>query len=411
MEIDGDRLLADLRELAGFGRCGRGVHRPFLSQADRDARDWLVQRMRAAGLDARIDGIGSVYGECRGVDRALLIGSHTDSVPRGGWLDGALGVIYGLEIARARSESGEPESLGVDVVSFADEESAYLGMAGSRAFCGSLSDAEIDAARHEEGRSLREALTEAGYAGRPLVRLDPARHVAYLEAHIEQGPRLEAEGRRIGVVGAIVGIRRIRVTFAGRADHAGTTPMHLRRDAGGALIEFCHQLRPRLEESRGADGVWNLGQVAFHPGVGNVVPGSAEVLVEYRHPSVEGLERMEAEVQATVAAADGRGGVKADARRALALPPTALDGELAGLIAAAARGRGEEPLQMASGAGHDAMVLRSRLPAAMLFVPSIGGRSHDVAEDTDRRTSSSGAVMVMWSERSRRKRRGREGIR
>jgi hypothetical protein len=157
MEIDGDRLLADLRELAGFGRCGRGVHRPFLSQADRDARDWLVQRMRAA---ARRPPTGRQR-YCATADRALLIGSHTDSVPRGGWLDGALGVIYGLEIARARSESGEPGSLGVDVVSFADEESAYLGMAGSRAFCGYLSDAEIDAARHEEGRSLREALTEA----------------------------------------------------------------------------------------------------------------------------------------------------------------------------------------------------------------------------------------------------------
>jgi N-carbamoyl-L-amino-acid hydrolase len=382
MRIDGDRLLADLRELAGFGRCGTGVHRPFLSQEDREARDWLVRRMRDAGLDARIDGIGSVIGQSRGVERALLIGSHTDTVPRGGWLDGALGVLYGLEIARAWSESGEPGPLGVDVISFADEESAYLGMAGSRAFCGYLSDTEIDAASHEEGRSLREALVEAGYAGRPFVRLDPDRYVAYLEAHIEQGPRLEAEGRRIGVVTGIVGIRRIRVNFSGQPDHAGTTPMHLRRDAGAALIEFCNGLRPRLEETRSADGVWNMGQVAFHPGVGNVVPGSAEVLIEYRDQSVESLDRMEAEIQTAVAAADGRGDVAAEATPSLGLAPTTLDAELAGLIAAAARARGEEPLQMPSGAGHDAMVLSSRVAAAMLFVPSIGGRSHDVAEDT-----------------------------
>lgn len=382
MRIDGDRLLADLRELAGFGRCGTGVHRPFLSQPDREARDWLVRKMCDAGLDARIDGIGNVFGQSRGVARALLIGSHTDTVPRGGWLDGALGVIYGLEIARARCESGEAGPLGVDVISFADEESAYLAMAGSRAFCGCLSDAEIEAARHEGSRSLREALVEAGYAGRPLVRLAPDRHVAYLEAHIEQGPRLEAEGRRVGVVTGIVGIRRIRVTFSGRADHAGTTPMHLRRDAGGALVEFCHELRPRLEETRSPEGVWNLGQVAFDPGVGNVVPGSAEVLIEYRDQSVERLDRMEAEIQAAVAAADGRGGIKAEATQPLGLTPTTLDRNLAGLIAAAARGRGEEPLLMPSGAGHDAMVLSSRLPAAMLFVPSIGGRSHDVAEDS-----------------------------
>ena len=408
MRIDGDRLLADLRELAGFGRCGTGVHRPFLSQADRAARDWLVRRMCDAGLDARIDGIGNVLGQFCGVERALLIGSHTDTVPRGGWLDGALGVIYGLEIARAWSESGEPGPLGVDVISFADEESAYLGMAGSRAFCGYLSDAEIEAAGHEEGRSLREALAEAGYADRRFFKLAPDRHLAYLEAHIEQGPRLEAEGRRIGVVTGIVGIRRIRATFSGRADHAGTTPMHLRKDAGVALIEFCHELWPRLEETRGTDGVWNLGQVAFDPGVGNVVPGSAEVLIEYRNQSVEVLDRMEAEIQGAVAAADGRGGVTAEATQPLGLTPTALDTDLAGLIAAAARGRGVEPLQMPSGAGHDAMVLSSRLPAAMLFVPSIGGRSHDVAEDTTEADIVLGAQVMADAVRAFLERASRE---
>ncbi|GAG25834.1 unnamed protein product, partial [marine sediment metagenome] len=256
------------------------------------------------------------------VERALLIGSHTDTVPRGGWLDGALGVIYGLEIARARSEAGEAGPLGVDVISFADEESAYLAMAGSRSFCGVLSDAELQAAGHEQGRSLREALAEAGYADRPFAKLDPDRQVAFLEAHIEQGPRLEAEGRRIGVVTGIVGIRRIQVTFSGQSDHAGTTPMHLRKDAGAALIEFCHQLRPRLEEARDSDSVWNLGQVAFRPGVGNVVPGAAEVLIEYRDQSVEVLDRMEAEIQMAVAAADGRGGVAVEATQPLGLAPT-----------------------------------------------------------------------------------------
>ncbi len=382
MQIDGDRLLADLRELAGFGRCGTGVHRPFLSREDLEARDWLVRRMGEAGLDSRIDGIGNVYGQSPGVPRALLIGSHTDTVPKGGWLDGTLGVVYGLEIARARIESGEPGPLGIDVISFADEESAYLGMAGSRSFCGLLSEAEIEAAGHEGGKTLREVLADAGYAGREFVRLDPERHLAYLEAHIEQGPRLEAEGRRIGVVTGIVGIRRIRVTFTGEANHAGTTPMHLRRDAGAALMAFCHELRGRLEETRSADGVFNLGQVSLHPGVANVVPGSAEVLIEYRDQSVEALDRMDAEIQTAVAAADGRDGVAAAASRTLGLTPTGVDPELAGLLAAAARGCGVEPLQMPSGAGHDAMVVGSRIPAAMLFVPSIGGRSHDVAEDT-----------------------------
>jgi len=382
MKINHARLLADLHQLAEFGKLERGVHRPFLSPQDLEAREWLLRRMHDAGLEAQIDGIGNVYGQAQGVARAILIGSHTDTVPNGGWLDGALGVIYGLEIARAWVEAGAAVGPGVDVISFADEESAYLAMAGSRAFCGYLSDADIEAATHEEGRSLREALVEAGYGGRPFARLDPDRHVAYLEAHIEQGPRLEAEGKRIGVVTGIVGIRRIQVTFSGQADHAGTTPMLLRRDAGAALIEFCHELRPRLEDSRSADGVWNMGQVAFHPGVGNVVPGSAEVLIEYRDQSVEVLDGMEAEIHAAVAAADGRGGVAVSATQPLGLPPTAVDTDIAELISAAAQGRGEAPVHMPSGAGHDAMVLSSQLPTAMLFVPSIGGRSHDVAEDT-----------------------------
>jgi N-carbamoyl-L-amino-acid hydrolase len=338
--------------------------------------------MDEAGLEAEIDGIGNVYGQARAVSQAILVGSHTDTVPNGGWLDGALGVIYGLEIARSWSEAGGPARAGVDVISFADEESAYLGMAGSRAFSGYLTESDIDAASHEGGRSLREALAEAQYDGRPFASLDPDRHVAYLEAHIEQGPRLEAEGKRIGVVTGIVGIRRIQVTFSGQADHAGTTPMQLRRDAGAALIEFCHELRPRLEESRGADGVWNMGKVAFHPGVGNVVPGTAEVLIEYRDQSSEVLDRMEEEIRVAVAAADGRGEVAVSASQILGLAPTAVDAEIAELIAAAARGRGETPVYLPSGAGHDAMVLSNRLPAAMLFVPSIGGRSHDVAEDT-----------------------------
>jgi len=382
MKIDHARLMSDLHQLAEFGGLPRGVHRPFLSPQDVEAREWLRERMEEAGLEAHIDGIGNVYGQARGVSRAILVGSHTDTVPNGGWLDGSLGVIYGLEIARSQVESGTSTGPGVDVISFADEESAYLGMAGSRAFCGYLSEADVEAASHEGGRSLAEALTEAGYGGRPYASLEPDRHVAYLEAHIEQGPRLEAEGKRIGVVTGIVGIRRIQVAFEGQADHAGTTPMQLRRDAGMALIELCHELRPRLEESRSADGVWNMGQVAFHPGVGNVVPGSAEVLIEYRDQSAEVLDRMGTEIQAAVTAADGRGDVAVSATQPLGLPPTGVDAGITELITAAARGRGETPVLMPSGAGHDAMVLGSRLPIGMLFVPSIGGRSHDVAEDT-----------------------------
>ena len=382
MRLDHPRLLADLHRLADFGKLGSGVDRPAFSPQDRDAREWLLQRMSEAGLDARIDGVGNVYGQMRDAGRAVLIGSHTDTVPKGGWLDGALGVLYGLEIARAWLEAGRPVEVGIDVISFADEEATYSGMVGSRSFCGGLFEGELDAARNAEGRSLGDALAGLGWADRSLAKLDLARHVAYLEAHIEQGPRLEAEAQRIGVVTGIVGIRRIRVQFTGRTDHAGTTPMHLRKDAGAALIEFCHDLQQRLEKARATDTVWNLGHVAFEPGVGNVVPGSAEVLIEYRDSSVAVLDRIEGEIQSATAAADGRAGVAAQATPPLALPPAEMDPAIAEAIERAARGRDVPAIRMPSGAGHDAMTLSRHLPTGMLFIPSIGGRSHDVAEDS-----------------------------
>ena len=394
MRLDHARLLGDLRQLADFGKLGSGVDRPAFSPQDGEAREWLLQRMGEAGLDARIDGVGNVYGQMKDEGRAVLIGSHTDTVPRGGWLDGALGVLYGLEIARAWLEAGRPDGMGIDVVSFADEEATFSGMVGSRSFCGCLFEGELEAARNGEGRSLGDALAGLGWADRSRARLDLARHVAYLEAHIEQGPRLEAEAQRIGVVSRIVGIRRIRVQFAGRNDHAGTTPMHLRKDAGAALIGFCHDLRQRLEKARAIDTVWNLGHVAFEPGVGNVVPGSAEVLIEYRDSSEAVLDRIEGEIQSAIAAADGRDGVMLQATPLIALPPAEMEPAIAEAIERAARGRDAPATRMSSGAGHDAMILSRHLPAGMLFIPSIGGRSHDVAEDSHEADIALGADVL-----------------
>jgi N-carbamoyl-L-amino-acid hydrolase len=383
MQINYLRLLADLRRLAKFGQVGSGVHRLSFTPEDREARHWLLQRMIEAGLDAQIDGIGNVYGQTKGVNKAILIGSHTDSVPNGGWLDGAMGVLYGLELARARLEAGAQTNLGIDVISFADEEGTYRALAGSLSFCGHLSEADFEAATNQHGKNLREALVEAGYAGRPRVTLEPSRHVAYLEGHIEQGPRLESEGKKIGVVTDIVGIRRLQVTCTGQADHAGTTPMHLRKDAGSALIKYCHDLMQRFEQVRGPDSVWNFGHVAFEPGAGNVVPSTAHALVEFRDPAEATLDRMHAAIHAAAATANGQGGVGVQATELMRISPAEMDPKLATMIEVAARGRGASTLRMPSGAGHDAMVLSRHVPTAMLFIPSIGGRSHDIAEDTD----------------------------
>ena len=250
--IDGARLLTDLRDLARFGQVSTGVTRLPFSSDDLSAREWLRSRMAAAGLAASIDPYGNVYGAVPGAGPTVLIGSHTDTVPQGGWLDGALGVMYGLEIARARLEQGQRD---VDVVSFMDEEGTYLSFLGSRTFCGDMTDQELERTKGPGGRGLAEVVRERKSFGAP-ARLDHGRHVAYLEAHIEQGPRLEAAQQRIGVVSAIVGIHRYRVSVEGQANHAGTTPMSMRRDAGATLIGIAAEVPQRVRRGGGRrDGV------------------------------------------------------------------------------------------------------------------------------------------------------------
>jgi len=369
IEIDPQRLIADLRKLATFGAVGSGVDRPAFSEADIAARRWLEQRMREAGLEAGIDRYGNVYGRSPAASRSVLIGSHTDSVPKGGWLDGALGVIYGLEIARAGLMQGG-SGPAVDVISFQDEEGRYMPLLGAKSFCGMLADDDPALA----------AIGASRFATAP-ARLDPARHQAYLEAHIEQGPKLEAARRRIGVVTGIVGIRRVRVTAHGQADHAGTTPMAMRKDAAAVLIRLAHAALERFATMAAADTVWNIGIVEVNPGAANVVPARAAMTLEFRDMDAALLERMLGALRELVAQA-GSGPVAVELQETARIEPTPMDPTLGEAIAQASRRQGEEPVSMPSGAGHDAMIMSRMLPSAMLFIPSIGGRSHDIAEDT-----------------------------
>src|SRR3954466_14983668 len=266
IDINSQRLLADLRQLATFGKVGTGVDRPAFSDADVSARRWLAGRMQEAKLAADIDRYGNVFGRTPQAPRAVVIGSHTDSVPKGGWLDGVLGVIYGLEIARSCIE--KRSSAAVDVISFQDEEGRYAPLLGAKSFCGVLDEATP---------GLADALAKSPFSGAP-ARLEPSRHLAYLEAHIEQGPRLEAAGKRIGVVSGIVGIRRARVTALGQADHAGTTPMPMRKDAGAALLRLAKEILDAFAALGAADTVWNIGALTLEPGAANVVPARASMM-------------------------------------------------------------------------------------------------------------------------------------
>ena len=382
--INPERLLGDLRRLREFGACGIGVVRESLSPVDVESRHWLRGRMEEAGLDARIDGVGTVFGRSRKAGPALLVGSHTDTQPRGGWLDGAMGVIYGLEVVRALAECGQTSHLAVDVASWIDEEGAFSGCLGSHTFCGELVPESVHGVTNGEGTSLREALREAGLEGVPVERCEAGRYVGYAEAHIEQGPWLEHRGKRIGAVTGIVGSRNFTISFLGQQNHAGTTPMELRRDAGHALVELAHRIHETFPAHAGERSVWTIGRIALDPGVQSIVPGRAEMHLQFRDQDVAVLDRLEEHARALVAEADARGRAEVRVtRHGKGSIPAIMDARLRGHIERAAEHHAPgDWIPMASAAIHDAQVLARHMPAAMLFVPSIGGISHAFEEDT-----------------------------
>jgi N-carbamoyl-L-amino-acid hydrolase len=382
--IDPDRLLADLAALRAIGAQGPGVVRPAFSKADMEARRWLRGRFEEAGLAATIDGVGNVVGRSRQPGRALLLGSHSDTQPTGGWLDGALGVIYALEVVRALADDPDTQPLAVDAVSFQDEEARFIGCLGSRSLTGTLTPALEAGAADTGGVTLADALREAGLACVPRERIDPARYSGFIEAHIEQGPHLDDAGRRIGVVTGIVGLRGVRFVFRGQQNHAGTTMMARRRDASAALYELASRINREFPKAAGERSVWTMGRVRIEPNATSIVPGYAELDLQFRDAADGPLDAFESIVETVVAEMNGRHGVAIEALRARApIAPTRMDARLQLHIEAAAERHAPGLWQrMPSGAFHDAGIVSARLPAGMLFIPSIGGISHDFAEDS-----------------------------
>ena len=383
-KINGERLLADLRRIADFGRYQTGVHRPHLSPQDVESRHWLAGRMKEAGLEPVIDGIGTVIGKSPKTGPRLLIGSHSDTQPRGGWLDGVMGVIYGLEVARALAEDPETAHLAVDVASWADEEGHWGQMTGSRSFIGIFSEADIDKARHrDEGTPMREALKAAGLEGVPREHLEEGRYRGYLEAHIEQGGLLEAGGNRIGIVTAIVGIMQFRLTFGGIQNHAGTTPMPIRKDAGVAMMRLYNDVMDKFPAVAGPRSVWTVGKMSIEPGAPAIVPGKAEMILQFRDADTKVLEAFEAKLMEIVAEHQKKGPCTVECVNLSRTKPLVMDDRFLDAIEESAIAHAPaKHIRMPSGAGHDAQVIGLKIPAAMMFVPSIGGISHHFTENT-----------------------------
>lgn len=382
--INGERLLGDLRRIADFGRYQTGVHRPHLSPQDVESRHWLAARMKEAGLEPVIDGIGTVIGKSPKTGPRILIGSHSDTQPRGGWLDGVMGVIYGLEVARALAEDPETAHLAVDVASWADEEGHWGQMTGSRSFIGIFSEADIDKAKHrDEGTPMREALKAAGLEGVPREHLEEGRYRGYLEAHIEQGGLLEAGDKRIGIVTAIVGIMQFRLTFSGIQNHAGTTPMPIRKDAGVAMMRLYNDVMDKFPAVSGPRSVWTVGKMSIEPGAPAIVPGRAEMILQFRDADQKVLQAFEAKLMEIVADHQKNSPCKVECVNLSRTQPLVMDERfLEAIEESAAVHAADKHMRMPSGAGHDAQVIGLKMPAAMMFVPSIGGISHHFTENT-----------------------------
>ncbi|TPN28847.1 Zn-dependent hydrolase [Mesorhizobium sp. B2-3-3] len=396
--IDAPRLLGRIRELGAVGRDGEGrLIRLAASDTDRLGRDLFVGWLRQAGLDVAIDRIGNIFGIWQSADNAgkapLLIGSHIDTVIDAGIYDGCYGVLAGLEVIETLKASGLSPSRPLAVAAFTNEEGVRFSpdMMGSLVYAGGIDVEAALAAVGTDGSTLGQELARIGYAGdREPGFLKP--HI-YLELHIEQGPVLEREGIPIGAVESLQGISWQRITIDGVANHAGTTPMSMRRDAGYAAACVVTFLYDRAAASN-SPTVATVGTMRFEPNAINVIPSRAVFTVDLRDPDEQRLQAEEAALAVFLEqlAADG---IAVTVERLARFEPVVFDRQVVELIEAAARKRGLVSRRMTSGAGHDAQMIARIAPAAMIFVPSAGGISHNPREHTEDAELVAGANILL----------------
>ncbi|HEX2435883.1 MAG TPA: Zn-dependent hydrolase [Solirubrobacterales bacterium] len=382
--VDAARAIADLRELDRRTGGPGGARRVCWGPEWRDAREYLTELLGEIGVAPERDEAGNLWAYLEGdADPALALGSHVDSVPGGGWLDGALGVMGAVAVLRAWADAGERPPRTLALVDFADEEGARFGRSlfGSSAVSGTLVPSELDRLRDADGEPIAAVLADNGVelarAPQATSRLD--RVAAYLELHIEQGPVLEAEGRRAAAVSGCAGVERHRFRIEGQASHAGTTPMDRRRDAGLAAADAALRIE-RIPDREG--GVATTGVVELEPGIPTAVAGVASLGVDLRNPDADALARMLEAASAAVADAAAARGCESSSELWWRIEPIGFYPDLVELARKACREAAGSDRVLASGALHDAAEIARVRPAAMVFTPSIGGISHAREEDT-----------------------------
>jgi N-carbamoyl-L-amino-acid hydrolase len=399
LHVDLERLKQDVLALAEIGRDpeDRGIYRMAFTDADLAGRRWLLDRIHESGLEGWLDGAANVHG-LLGEDGppAVLVGSHTDTVPRAGMLDGALGVVVGLEVLRTLRERGVPLARPVELISFSDEEGRFGGMLGSEALAGLLTPESLHFTALD-GAVLHEEMSRHGLDPMDALaaRRRPGTVDCYLELHIEQGPVLERCGDTLGVVDHITGLFKWLVRFHGEANHAGTTPMDMRRDAFLGLAELATEL-PRLLEENGSERARaTIGRAQILPGAPNTVPGEVEFSLDVRDTSADGLAELAQALRKALAAIARRRGLIMDLEFQSEIAPVPCDPALVDLLASLAAGAGVGHRRMPSGAAHDAQIMAGIAPIGMLFVPSRGGKSHTPEEWTDWDDVEAGANVLL----------------
>jgi len=395
--VNGERLLERLLALAEIGAIeGGGCCRLALTDADRRGRDLVVGWMRDLGLEITIDRIGNIIAVRRGVEdtEPVMTGSHIDTVATGGKYDGNLGVLAALEVVATLNDAGiatrRPLAIGI----FTNEEGARFApdMLGSLVYAGGLPVEEALAIRGIDGAMLGEELARIGYAGStPCGAIKPH---AYVELHIEQGPILDTEGVTIGAVHDLQGISWQEVTITGQSNHAGTTPMRLRRDAGYCAAAISYEVR-RLVREFGANQVGTVGVINLHPNLINVVAARAKVTVDLRNTDESVLQDAERRLSAFLNELAEAEKVRIETRRLARFEPVIFDESIVRLIEETAGELGYSHRRMTSGAGHDAQMIARLCPAAMIFVPSRNGISHNPAEFTEPFDLEAGANVLL----------------
>jgi len=397
LRIDLDRLLGRVDELATIGATADGgVCRLALGDADREARDRVSGWMREQGLELTVDGIGNVVGVRAGREPGppVMAGSHIDSVRNGGRYDGCLGVLGALEAIATLNAAGIATRRPIAVALFTNEEGVRFApdMMGSAVHQGTLAlDTALDT-RGIDGATVGEELDRIGYRGTAACAAGHPH--CYFELHVEQGPVLEEVGATIGAVDRVQGISWTEYAILGVANHAGTTPLRLRHDAGLVAAEIAVEAR-RLAAEIGDDQVATVGAIELAPGLVNVIPARARCTVDLRNTDDLGLRRAESRLAEHVAVVAEREGVTIETRRLARFAPVGFDPAMVSRVENAARGLGYRTHRMPSGAGHDAQMFAPHCPTAMIFVPSAGGISHNPAEHTDAEDIRAGADVLL----------------